>query len=448
MCELLFHDEAEVILQCCLRLQRRVAEVGVIEVVERRHAVTLLGEGAQRQHLVAQRIGIDEYCGCQCRLVFGDGCWLLAGNSMSGVADVLHHERALRIEPRMVERRGYRGVMADAVRVGEVLHVGIQFVPLEVVGHACAPVGQYLIDMRRRHEEFLLSIGVINTQSGGVAIDVVGAVKGIFREQASAVFLPYALVDVCLDEGVVVRLPLAAPPHVVHYGSGDATLRVVCICLHVPSALTEYSEDVSLGAQSPDVSVLSCGGGVVSHGAVGVLAAVTEVVLAAGVEELGIHRTGEHSRNLLFPQCREAEVVARAVFRLELQVGASALAELRSVCLDIHRAGVAELRCRLEYGTLLSVVERYLVNVVHGELPQVHLSVLRVAQLYAVVEYAEVVASHRAYVHCLDASHAAIVLQLQSGEIAQRVGDVMRVQALQLLALHRVRWNHLAERQS
>ena len=138
-------------------------------------------------------------------------------------------------------------------------------------------------------------------------------------------------------------------------------------------------------------------------------------------------------------------MVARTIFRFELQVCSLAISKLRAACLDIHRTSVAELRCRLEDGTLLSVVKRYLVNIVHRELPQVHLTVLRVPQLYAVVEDAEVIATHRTDVHRLDTAHSTVVLQLKTSEIAQCICDVMSVQALQLLALHRVRRNHLAE---
>ena len=90
------------------------------------------------------------------------------------------------------------------MRTHKVLHVSIQFIPLEIVRSAGTPERQYLIDMGRRHEEFLLTVGIINTQRGGIAVDIVGVIIGIFGEQAGAVFLPYALVNVCLNKGVMV----------------------------------------------------------------------------------------------------------------------------------------------------------------------------------------------------------------------------------------------------
>ena len=334
--------------------------------------------------------------------------------------------------------------MPHAVRTDKRPHVGIQFVPLQVVGQRCTPAGQYFIDVRTRREEFLLAVGVVHAQRCRVAVHVVGVIVSIFCQQPRTETLSHALVQIGLQERVVVGLTLAAPPHIVHDGTGDAALRMIRVCLQVPAAVVNQSIHVGLGAHRPYVAVMACGRGIVGHGAVLVQATVAEIVFTARRDKLRIHRRAYHSRQPLLPKRGKTEMVARGIFRLYLQVPVAPLGKLRPACLDIHRTGIAELRSRLEDGTLLSVVERYLIHIVHRELSQVHLSVLRIAQLDPIVEDAHMVAAHRTDVHRLDAPHSAIVLQLQAGKIAQGVGNVMRIQAFQFLPFHGVRGNHLA----
>ena len=83
---------------------------------------------------------------------------------------------------------------------------------------------------------------------------------------------------------------------------------------------------------------------------------------------------------------------------------------------------------------LLTVIEGNLLYVVKGKLSQVCLSVLRIAQLYAVVIHSQMLASHRADVYRLQTAYAAVVLHLQTGEIAQGIGNTQGIEVLQLLA--------------
>ena len=62
------------------------------------------------------------------------------------------------------------------------------------------------------------------------------------------------------------------------------------------------------------------------------------------------------------------------------------------------------------------------LHVVQGELAQVYLSVLSIAQLHSVVEHTHVVGAHAAHVYCLQTAYAAVVLQLHTREIADGVG--------------------------
>ena len=92
--------------------------------------------------------------------------------------------------------------------------------------------------------------------------------------------------------------------------------------------------------------------------------------------------------------------------------------ETRSPCSDIYRTGSTKIACRLEYLRLLSVVQRYLLNIVKRETTEVHKSVLCIAQLYAIVENAHVVGAHTSNVDGLQSSHTAIILYLHTAEIA------------------------------
>ena len=73
---------------------------------------------------------------------------------------------------------------------------------------------------------------------------------------------------------------------------------------------------------------------------------------------------------------------------------------------------------RLHDSTLLTIEQGYLLHIVKRELSQVYLSILGITQLNAVVRDAQMVGTHRTDIDSLDASHATIVLQLDTREIA------------------------------
>ena len=88
--------------------------------------------------------------------------------------------------------------------------------------------------------------------------------------------------------------------------------------------------------------------------------------------------------------------------------------ESGSLGTDIHRASIAKLAGRLEDGTLLTIVEGDFLHIIERELPQVYLPILRIAQLYAIIEDTQMVGAHAADIDRLDATHASIVLELQA----------------------------------
>ena len=334
------------------------------------------------------------------------------GAALHAVGDERGQHGGLRLQVQVVDGCGQAGEVRPAGGVGKVIEVGAERVPLQVVAERGAPAWQQFEHVGRREVELALMVAVVYLVLRGVAIHVVGVVVGILGLPARAEQVADALVEVGLKEGVQVALALASPPHVVDDGARNASLRVVDVALELPSALVYQSVQVQLQALGVYVAVLAGGGGVVGHAAVLVLAAVAELVLAAGGEELGVHRRAEPGRELLLPEGREAQHVARCHLGLELQVARGAVAEVGCTGAYVDGACVAEVAGGLEDGALLSVVERYFLDVVERELSQVYLSVLGVAQLDAVVADAQVVGAHGANVDGLDAAHAAIVLQL------------------------------------
>ncbi len=80
----------------------------------------------------------------------------------------------------------------------------------------------------------------------------------------------------------------------------------------------------------------------------------------------------------------------------------------------------------------MPVVERYLLDVFQRELAQIDLSILRVAQLDAVVEHAHVVRAHASHVYRFESSHTAVIFELHAREIADRVGHRKGTQVFEL----------------
>ena len=128
------------------------------------------------------------------------------------------------------------------------------------------------------------------------------------------------------------------------------------------------------------------------------------------------------------------------------QVVALARCELGPLGAQIQVSCRAKVLCALEDVTLLTIVERNLVDVVEREFAQIYLAILRVAQLDAIVEHAHVVAAHRADVHRLQTAHAAIVLELHTAEVAYGVGHAVTVETLEHLAAEHLCRDDLAIR--
>ena len=206
------------------------------------------------------------------------------------------------------------------------------------------------------------------------------------------------------------------------------------VAFYVPLAVRGCSVEIELGADRLDVAVLACGRGVVCHGTVGRYAAVTEFVFAGGGEVLGAQRCIYFFAQLQLDQRRGIEQSERAGADGAPGIVAASDGEFRCAGLQIHRPGIAEIACRLENLAFLTVVERNRLHIVERELAEVNLSVLSVAEGHSVVDHSGMICAHRSDVDRLDAAYATVVFYLHSGEISQRVGHAVAVEAFEFAA--------------
>ena len=103
-------------------------------------------------------------------------------------------------------------------------------------------------------------------------------------------------------------------------------------------------------------------------------------------------------------------------------MGAFAHLKARHAGAHIDRRGRSEIAGSLEDGTLLTVVEGHLFDIVERELPQVYLTILGIAQHDTVIAHCQMVGTHGAHIDRLHTAHAAIVFELHTREIAHGIG--------------------------
>ena len=102
---------------------------------------------------------------------------------------------------------------------------------------------------------------------------------------------------------------------------------------------------------------------------------------------------------------------------------------------DIDGAPMGEVGSRLEKRAALTIIDSYLLDVVKAQLAKVYLSVLGVAQFHAVIVDADMLRPHGSDIDGIDASHAAIILELDARKIAQRIGHRTAIEPPQGLAI-------------
>ena len=299
-CRSVLHEHAQVNLCGAFGLERGMAQLGVVEVVEGGQPIASLHKRAKRQPLTAKGIEVGKYR--RRELVFGV-LWRTVPYPVVGGNP---HHRGLHLQVVVVDGCCQRKHVGEACRESKVIGVGKQLVPSEVVAERCTPVGQQLHHVGCGKVQLLLVIDVVDGEHRRVAVGIVCTVIGILRHPACAEPVAQRLLPAGLDEAVQVFLSLASAPHIVHDGSRNAAVRVVDIGLEHPLSAVEHAMQVQFHTSGLYVAVLSGGGGVPSHSSVKVLTLVAEPVLPAGRCCFGIGAQKEVVVQFLFPKHRRA----------------------------------------------------------------------------------------------------------------------------------------------
>lgn len=201
------------------------------------------------------------------------------------------------------------------------------------------------------------------------------------------------------------------------------------VAFGMPFAPLDLAKQSRLCTHHEYISVAAYLGGVVAA-----LLFIPEFVASRRVEELRVDRRAYSLTYLMLPEGRCIDEVEGAAFELGVDVVLSALLKGGSARDHIERTCRGEVLCRLKNLALLSVVHRYQLHVIQREPPQIDCAVLSVGDRHAVVEDADVLASHAADIDRLEPPDAAVVLDLYAREITQGIGYGMGIEPLQLLA--------------
>ena len=248
-------------------------------------------------------------------------------------------------------------------------------------------------------------------------------------------------IQTSLHEEVGIPLPVFVAEFAgffPHEGAGIPALGIVEIELHPPVSVGDLPVEAVFHAEGAHVAVLADGRGVVA-----VEPAVGELVFARGVEVFRADGVGDLAAQFLLPEEGRIHRAEGAPGEGCLEVGALPAHEHGCAALEIHGACRRIVLGRLHGRAFLAVVERHRLHILERVLSQVDLAVLGVAQLDAVVEHAHVVGTHTADVDGLQAADAAVVLDLDAGEIADGVGHGQGVEPFKFFALQRLRGDDL-----
>ena len=445
--------EAEIELVGELRLQLAVPKLGVVKVVEGGHAEYFLVEEAEGEvprvpGLVAEEEGGGEF------LLVGRLDVVLHALEDKGAEKARLHLELAKVKGSCQCRE--EGIAAGiGKRCAHATHGAIELVVLVVHGEGQLPAREEGVLVDGGEVEGLLVIRIVVLhllghvvlhEEYGVAGEVVGVVPGEFGARLPAVTLAHVGTVHALRHEVLVTLPLAVVEYVLDDGAGQAAVGLEVIELRLPQAVVRGAEEAGLDTEGLDVAAAADGSGVVSHLAGGQEAAVAELVLAVGLHVFAADGHGETlAKPLLQAEGRIDELDAPRLVADE-EVGGLAVPEGGALGAHVDGGGGGEVLRRLEDFAFLAVVEGDFLHVVQGEAAEVDDTVLGVADLQAVVEDADMVGTHVAHVDGLQAAHAAVVLDLHAGKVAEGVRHGMGVEAFQLFPGQVLRGNHFAVR--
>ena len=406
-------DHTEVVLRGVLGAEVLIPDEGIVQVVEGRHAEDPLVEATQAEVVLTQGLVAGDEGGCPLALLGG-----LSALGLRPVVDVGVQEAGLCLQSAVAVVGSRCGEECEAGGVGEGVEVGREAIVLRIGGQCHAPVvaeaelvggGEIalllvvmIVDVHRRHIQPWV----------GEVVEVVVGVLRIGQQGVPA----EGLAQCALRHHVGIPLTvlvLELPRLFAHEGSWVATLRAIEISLGAPLTFVKSSEEPRLEAQGVDIAVVTNGRRVVA-----VLLLVGEAVAPRGIEVFATHREVEGGGEALLVEEGGIDGGEGAYLESCLEVGLALGGKGRAARRHVERGCRGEALRRLEDGATLTIIYGDGLHVVEGEAPEVYLPVLRIAQLQAIIEDAHMLGAHTAHVHRLQPPDAAVVLDLDTCEVA------------------------------
>ena len=420
-------DHAEVVLRGVLGAEVLIPDEGIVQVVEGRHAEDPFVEATQAEVVLTQGLVAGDEGGCPLALLGG-----LAVLGLRPVVDVGVKEAGLCLQFAVAVVGSRCGEECEAGGVGEGVEVGREAIVLHIGGQCHAPVVTEAELMGGGEIALLLVVMVVDVHRRHIQPwvgEVVEVVVGVLRIRQQGVPTE-GLAQCALRHHVGIPLTvlmLELPRLFAHEGSRVATLRAIEISLGAPLTFVKSSEEPRLEAQGVHIAIVANGCRVVA-----VLLLVGEAVAPRGIEVFATHREVEGGGEALLVEEGGIDSGEGACLESSLEVGPTLGGEGGAARRHVERGCRGEALRRLEDGATLTIIYGDGLHIVEGEAPEVYLPILRIAQLQAIIEDAHMLGAHAAYVHRLQPPDAAVVLDLDTREVAQGVSYAHGTKALEV----------------
>ena len=220
-----------------------------------------------------------------------------------------------------------------------------------------------------------------------------------------------------MDENILISLALRTewetegPPD---NRPREATLRAVGIDVQPPVTSFMTAQKQHLGAEAPDIAVLTYKRRI----------KIREAVASAAIQEFRRSTEREPGKQVLVPLDGGVHRPQRPAPETQPAAAAVRMDRLRRPQVD-RRPGSVFLR-RLQTAGLLPVIQAYRLQPVRGEPPQVDLHILCIVDLDSIQEDAHMFAAETPDIDRLEPAGAAIILYLHSRKAVQYVRDLLR----------------------
>ena len=200
-------------------------------------------------------------------------------------------------------------------------------------------------------------------------------------------------------------------------------------------------EEVAVGGEHPHGGMFAAldGGAVVVGGGV----VESEGIVAVGAEEIDEEAALEAAVPALLPEEGWGQIAEGAAFDAGLQLDALAGPEGGLCRFHIEDVACCQRARREEGGLLLPLAEADVGGVAEGVASEVDLAVLGVVDGDAVDGDGRELATESAGGDGLHAAHAAVVLELHAGKVAQGIGHAVAAQPLKAAAVECLGRYHL-----